>query len=60
MKFSQEYIGAVVILIISVLKIFGIEIANDVMTGLVTGLVALYVAILHKKANNISVLGKKL
>ena len=56
---SQEYIGAIAILVISVLKIFHFEIENEVVAGLVTGVIALYIAIRRKAKGDINVLGVK-
>lgn len=46
---QTEYISALVLLIVSVLKIFKIEIENQVITGIVTGLIALWIAFKTKK-----------
>lgn len=56
---SQEYIGALVILIVSVLKIFGIEVASDVVTSLVVGLLALWVAIRRHARGDINIVGAR-
>jgi len=55
--FSQEYIGAIVIILISLLKMAGIEIENEVMAGLVTGIVGLWIAIRRKMKGDINGLG---
>ncbi len=56
---SQEYIGALVILIVSGLKLFGIEMVNEDVTAIVTGAVALWVAIRRFSKGDINVLGAK-
>ena len=59
MNFSQEYIGAIVLLAVSVLKIFGIEIENQVTAGLVTGAVALWIAIRRHSKGDITLVGAR-
>ena len=54
---SQEYIGAIVILVISVLKYFNIEIASDAITGVVTGLVAIWISIRRYRKGDINLAG---
>lgn len=54
---SNEFAGALVILIISVLKIFKIEIENDAIAGLVTGAVALWIAFKRYQRGDITKLG---
>ena len=60
MNFSKEYVGAIAILIVSVLKMFQIEIESSVIEGLVVGLVALFVAISRHAKGDITVAGAKL
>ena len=60
MKFSKEYVGAIAILVVSLLKVFGIEIESGVIEGLVVGLVALFVAISRHAKGDITVAGVKL
>ena len=57
MNLSQEYIGSLVIVLITVLKIFKIELASDEVTAIVTGAVALYVAIRRFSKGDITVGG---
>ena len=59
MAFSKEYVGAVVIIIVSVLKAFGIDIATDTVTAIVTGAVALVIAIARYRKGDISLGGVK-
>lgn len=54
---SQEYLSALVIVIVSVLKIFGIEVASDAITGILTGALALWVAIRRYKKGDITIAG---
>jgi hypothetical protein len=56
---SQEYIGALVILIVSGLRVAGIELGKEETTGLVTGLVAIWVAFNRYKKGDISPLGAR-
>ena len=58
-NFSQEYIGALALVIVSVLKIFGVEIANDAITGIITGVIAIYIAFRRLKKGDITLLGRK-
>jgi len=41
---SQEYIGAIAILLVQVLGLLGVKLANEEVTNIVTGFVALWVA----------------
>ena len=59
MNLSHEYVGSLAILVVMVLKSFGIEIENDAVSGLLVGAVALWVAIRRKARGDISVLGVK-
>lgn len=56
---SHEYISAAVILLVSILKIFKIELGNEEATGLVTGLLALYVAFRRYQKGDITIVGAK-
>ncbi len=59
MEISQQYVGAIVIVIISVLRAFKIEIASDAVTGIVTGLIAVWIAVKRYQKGDISVSGVK-
>ncbi len=59
MNFSQEYLGAIVILLVQVLKMFGVELATEEVTTIVTGVVALWVAIRRYSKGDISMGGVK-
>ena len=54
---SQEYIGALAILLVSVLKMFKIEIASDAITNLLTGALAVWVAVRRYRKGDISIGG---
>ena len=60
MNFSTEYAGAIAIVIVSLLKIFGIEIGNDVVTGVITGVIAIVIAIKRHSKGDINVVGQKI
>ena len=57
--FSQEYIASIALVIVGLLKVFGIEIANDAITGILTGGVALYIAFRRYQKGDISLSGVK-
>lgn len=59
MKFSNEYIGAIVILLVQVLRVFGVELAESEVTTIVTGIVALWVAVKRFQKGDISLSGVK-
>ena len=54
---STEYVGAIAILVVSVLNAFGIEVGNEAVTGIVTGVIALYVAFRRFKKGDITIGG---
>lgn len=54
---SQEYIGALVILLMSALKLLNINLANEEVTAIVTGVVALWVAVRRFQRGDIKVSG---
>ena len=54
---SKEFIGAIIIIIVSILKAFNIAIESDVVAGLVTGLAGLWVAYHRYKRGDITKLG---
>lgn len=56
---SHEYIGAIVILIVSIFKLFNIEVASDAITGLITGIAAVWIAIRRYQKGDINLLGMK-
>jgi len=54
---SQEYIGAVVLILVGIAQAFGIVVEQEAIMGIVTGVVALWVAIRRYKKGDISVGG---
>ena len=56
---SKEYLGAIIILLGSVLKAFGVEIENELIEGVVFGIVSLVIAISRFKKGDINALGVK-
>lgn len=57
--FSQEYIAALVLIIGSILKAFHIEIPNETVEAVITGVLALWIAIRRFKKGDITLGGKK-
>lgn len=55
--FSQEYILSIVLVLGGVLKIFGIELENTVIEGLVGGVIALWISIRRFKKGDITIGG---
>ena len=56
---SQEYLGAVVLIVGAVLKIFKIEMENQVLEGFIAGAVALYIALRRYKKGDINLIGAR-
>ena len=54
---SQEYLLALVLVLGSILKAFGIEIENDVLEGIIAGGVALWIAIRRYQKGDINLGG---
>lgn len=59
MKLSQEYIVAIVIVLGALAKIIGLEIDNNIIEGIVVGVLAIWVAIRRKMRGDIDILGRK-
>lgn len=59
MDVSNQYVGAIVLVVVGLLKAFGIEIASDAVTGIITGGIALWIAIKRYQKGDINVLGSK-
>lgn len=57
MNISQEYIASIVVVILSVLRAFHIEVASDLVTSAVTGVAALYVIYRKWKKGEITLAG---
>jgi uncharacterized membrane protein len=56
---SQEYIGAIVLLLGAILKAFNIEIPNETVEAVIAGAIALWIAVRRFKKGDINVLGGK-
>lgn len=56
---SQEYIGALVLLLGAVLKIFKIQLENSILEGLIAGVVALWIAFRRFKKGDITIIGAR-
>lgn len=57
---SGEYVLAIVLIIGSVLKGFGIEIENSALEAFITGLIAIVIAIKRYKRGDITLGGKRI
>lgn len=58
-NFSREYTGALVIVIISVLKAFGVELGTEEVTAIVTGAVAVFVAVARYRKGDVTLSGTR-
>lgn len=54
---SQEYSAAIVLVVVALLKVFGIEVANDTVQGIVVGVLALWIAVRRHSKGDISLVG---
>lgn len=54
---SQEYVLSIVLILGGVLKVFGIEIENSALEGLIGGVIALWIAIRRVSKGDITPLG---
>ena len=54
---SQEYVLSAALVLASVLKIFGVEIENGVLEGLIAGVAALWIAFRRLQKGDITPLG---
>lgn len=54
---SQEYISALAILLVSILKAFGVNIGNDEVITILTGALALWVAVRRYNKGDIKMSG---
>lgn len=59
-NYSSEYIGAIALVIYGVLKGFGIELESGVLEGILTGVIALVIAVRRKMKNDIDILGRRI
>ena len=58
-KISHEYVGAIVLLVVGLAQAFGVVLEQAMVTGIVTGVVALYVAYRRHGKGDITALGGK-
>ena len=56
---SQEYISALAILLVAILKGFNITIGNDAISGIITGVLAVWIAIRRYQKGDITLGGLK-
>jgi hypothetical protein len=56
---SQEYILALVLVVGSALKIFGIELDNSALEGILGGAVALWIAVRRQSKGDIDIFGRR-
>jgi di/tricarboxylate transporter len=59
MTFSKEYVSAIVIILVSSLRAFGFDLGGDTATAIVTGVVALVIAVARYRKGDISLGGVK-
>jgi hypothetical protein len=55
--FSQEYIASIAVLLVSVLGLFKIQIENETITALITGILGVWIAIRRYQKKDINILG---
>jgi diacylglycerol kinase len=58
-KISREYILAIVLVIGSILKAFGIEVENSAIEGIIVGVIAVVMAVIRYRKGDISLGGVK-
>jgi hypothetical protein len=56
---STEYTAAIALMLYGVLKAFGIELPNGTLEGIITGSVALLIAIRRKQRGDIDIIGRR-
>lgn len=54
---SQEYIGAIALLVISLLQTFGIVVEKDAIAGIIAGLISIWIAYRRYQKGDITVVG---
>lgn len=57
MNLSTEYVSAIAVLVVSILGMFKIEVANEAITGLITGILAIYMAVKRYQRGDITIGG---
>lgn len=56
---SQEYISAFALVLMGILKVFGIETEKGVLEGIIGSILAVWIMIRRKQKGDINVLGVK-
>jgi len=54
---SQEYVGAIALLVISLLQTFGVVVEQDAIAGIIAGLISIWVAYRRYQKGDITVVG---
>jgi len=54
---SQEYIGAIALLVISLLQTFGVVVEQDAIAGIIAGLISIWIAYRRYQKGDITVVG---
>jgi len=54
---SQEYTGAIAILIFSILQALGIVVEKDAIAGIITGIISIWIAYRRYQKGDITVVG---
>jgi len=54
---SQEYVGAIALLVISLLQTFGIVVEKDAIAGIIAGLISIWIAYRRYQKGDITVVG---
>lgn len=56
---SKEYVAAIVLLLGSILKTLNIEIPNDLVEAIITGVLAVIIAVSRYNKGDITIMGSK-
>ena len=56
---SHEYVVSIAVVIVGILQLFGIVLDQEVIVGLIVGVLGLYGAFRTKKSQNLTVFGMK-
>jgi len=54
---SQEYVGAIALLVISLLQTFGVVVEQDAIAGIIAGLISIWIAYRRYQKGDITVVG---
>lgn len=54
---ATDYIAAIALIVVGVLKTFGILVAPDAITGIITGVFAIYIAFKRHQQGDITAFG---